>query len=142
MVGLTNYDGSATTVTDGASFGPGAAKTTITNYTPNSSSWLLGLFNHRKISEGSTSQFTEYSFDGATGFLRCVRNRANAAADGDTDAVVVYEPDARGFPDTEKWFGGDEPGFPAPAGCYASGSPRYSLRPRVHRACGARPPFR
>ncbi len=103
-----------------SNFGP--SRTTFTNYTPSTNPWILGTFNSSWVEEGGVASKQLFTFDG-NGVMKTRRMLAGSAASADSisehptkDLLAVTCRDARGFPARERFFGGDAPAAPIPAG--------------------------
>lgn len=114
-----------------SNFGP--TRTSFTNYTPNPATWILGTYDSSWTEEGGVASKEWFSFD-ANGFLRTKRTlvgRASSAAaiqpHPQRDVLTAYCRDGRGFLQSERFFGGDNPNAYIPSGDPCGVAPEYQI---------------
>jgi RHS repeat-associated protein len=125
----------------GGDFASGNSHTTTTRFNPlrgtypgsftqlaTTSPWLVNLFDRVDQIETDTSR-VEYSFDGTTGFLSCVRTLAAGTARGTHDLLASFSAGLNGNVASEKYFGADWQTLATTGACTDSGSltPSYQL---------------
>ena len=128
-----------------SNFPSSAARTTFTNFNPGSSAsgrnsdgsaylapgdeWILGMYDHAWVSEGTRSRKTISAFDPGTGALQSVRTLAATSGSaaslqpGSSDLLVAScrqgVAGSRGFITSERHLGGDLAPIPAGDPCTA-----------------------
>jgi RHS repeat-associated protein len=94
-----------------SNFGP--TRTTFTNFLPQTTPWILGTYDSSWVEEGGVASKQLFTFD-ANGVMRTRRTLVGSApsaaaivTDPKRDLLAVTCRDARGFPASERFFGGD-----------------------------------
>jgi|CXWL01.1.fsa_nt_gi RHS repeat-associated protein len=106
------------TETTGGNFGQADVATTITKWNPTrgtfpgsfvlpgvSEPWVLGTFNERRTTEGTSTVVQQACFD-TKGFLLRMRTLAGTTAQS-KDLLTVWTPDVQGQATSERRYGGD-----------------------------------
>jgi hypothetical protein len=110
--GYSDWDGAGHYRTATTTSWAGTSRTTTTNYQPNTTTWLLNLFDSVTSSQTSTESVLSsvkevVKFDPNTGFLLGRRRLLNPPAIGAHDVLALYTPDSAGNAIREEWYGGD-----------------------------------
>jgi YD repeat-containing protein len=94
-----------------SNFGP--TRTTFTNFTPQTTPWILGIYDSSWVEESNVASKELFTFDG-NGAMRTRRTlvgsgvtAASITTDAHRDLLQVSCRDTRGFLTSERFFGGD-----------------------------------
>jgi YD repeat-containing protein len=100
-----------TATTTSSGFDSNPTKTATVHYTPvTSTSWLLGIFDYKSLTDGTKTFQTDTCFDASNGFLKRTRRRVSTTtppAFGASDVVTFLNPDTAGNIDSEKTYAAD-----------------------------------
>lgn len=105
---------------------PGSVdRITYTNYTPDTGSWILGLYDKSWVKEGAKARRSKSVFDSLTGALQSTRTWRDTSVDPtttqwtepNTDLLTLLCRNARGFVTSERYYGGDLAAIPSSPGC-------------------------
>jgi hypothetical protein len=133
-LGYGHYRTSVTSTFTEGNAAPAAVQTTTTEYTFNTTDWLLNLYSSRQTTQTPSTagappsdQFADtekqlFCFNTTTGFLNGMRRLANGSSEGAGDIVILFGANSRGDVTSEKSMiaaAGDL------SGCTSSATPKY-----------------
>ena len=131
--GAGNYRRSQTTTNFPGNKGEFAIFTNYKDFTfamkwDPATTWIVGTYDRKELSDSTGTAHSAYCFDAATGFLTGTRVMEGAAL-GPRDVLTLYTPDAKGNLKEERNYGGDVQPLPTTSACAPPASaPQYLIR--------------